>query len=231
MLKLKKNAADKPTTKNWYIDKYQRILVQRNILALFTLFSMVGTLIAVITVNNLAPLKSVEPFVIQIDEKTGLTEVVEPISRKALISANEVMDNYFIWQYVRARETYDIPDYRRNVSITQLMSHSKVYSEFLAGISANNPQSPVARLGEQGKRVVENPVITYLSSRTGARVAQVRFQVSESQRGTKPITYQKMATLEFTYTEIKLSREQRFVNPLGFQVLSYRLDDVTGQGS
>lgn len=231
MLKLKKEPSQETTTKNWYIDKYQRVLVQRNILAVFTVVALFATLISVITLNNLAPLKSVEPFVIQIDEKTGLTEVVQPISRNALVSANEVMDNYFIWQYVRARETYDIPDYRRNIAIAQLMSHPRVFTEYVDSISANNPQSPVSRLGELGKRVVENPVITYLNDRTGKRVAQVRFQVSETQRNSKPITYQKMATLEFTYADLNFTTGQRFINPLGFQVLSYRLDDVTGQGS
>lgn len=231
MLKLKKDKAQEPTTKNWYIDKYQSVLVQRNIFAVVTLISLFSTLIAVFTLKSLAPLKSVEPFVIQIDEKTGLTEVVEPISRNALISANEVMDNYFVWQYIRARETYDISDFRRNYFIANLMSHPKVFTEFQEEVSPNNPQSPSARLGDSGKRVVENPVIIYFNDKTGKRIAQVRFQISETPKNAKPITYQKIATLEFTYTDITLTREQRFINPLGFQVLTYRLDDATGQKS
>lgn len=228
MLKVKKKTqGNQPTAKNWYSDKYQSVLVQRNIFAVITLLSLLTTLVAVIAVKSLSPLKSVEPFVIQIDEKTGLTEVVEPLSRSKLVSANEVVDNYFVWQYIRARETYDIPDYSRNVQIVNMMSHNKVYSSYVNEISPNNPQSAVARLGKKGVRTVENPVIIYLPNKLGKRMAQVRFQISESQRGERAVPYQKIVTMEFTYADIELTRAQRFINPLGFQVISYRIEDAT----
>lgn len=214
-------------TKTWYSDKYQSVLVQRNIFAVITLVSLLTSLIAVFAVQRLAPLKSVEPFVIQIDEKSGVTEVVDPTTRDEL-NSTEALDNYFVWKYVRARETYDVSDNATNKDIVRVLSHPDAYIVFREQVAPQTPSSPYNRLGKIGQRVCSEPVITYLSEK-GKKVAQVRFIVTERIRAEAPFEYNKIATLEYDYVTLDLARKERLINPLGFRVSSYRLDDATVQ--
>lgn len=225
--KEKEQDAKAEAPKSWYADKYQSVLVQRNIFAIITLVSLIASLVAVFAVNSLAPLKSVEPFVIQIDEKSGVTEVVEPVTREELPST-EALDNYFIWQYVRARETFDNADNITNRDIVRIMSHPDVYASYRFVFSPKNPDSPYNRLGKIGARYCSDPIITYLTE-PGKKVAQVRFVVTERIRAEAPFEYNKIATLEYDYATLELDRKERLINPLGFRALSYRLDDATVQ--
>ncbi len=213
-------------SKSWFQDKYQFVLVQRNFLAILTLGMMVVTLVAAYTVQKLTPLKTVEPFIIQIEERSGITQVVNPMTRSD-IKATEALDNYFLWAYVRARETYHPADRNRNWDITRVMSSPEVYTGYRADISPNNPKSPAAVLGASGTRVLTDPTITYLND-PDRKVAQVRFMVEETFKKVKT-RYPKIATIEYDFFEIELQRAERLINPLGFQVLSYRLDEEVAQ--
>ena len=119
--------------KNWYKDRYQYVLVQRKILVLITSLSLIASLVTVVVIARLTPLKTVEPFVIQVDQKTGITQTVDQMTVKE-ITANEAVNNFFIVQYIRSRENYASNDLSRNYNIVRLMSESsKVYGEFKIG--------------------------------------------------------------------------------------------------
>jgi type IV secretion system protein VirB8 len=224
--KLKRQIRLQMQAKSWFQDKYQFVLVQRNILAVFTVVSLLTSLGSVYAVQKLAPLKSVEPFIIQIEEKTGITQLVEPLSRSE-IKATEALDNYFLWAYVRARETYHPADQRRNWDITRIMSSPPMFADYLTSISPNNPASAAAVLAGVGTRVLSDPTVTYLNDPT-RKVAQVRFLVEETFKKVKT-RYPKIATIEYSYFDLDLKRAERLINPLGFQVLSYRLDEEVVQ--
>ena len=108
---------------NWYKDRYQYVLVQRKLLAVITLMSLICTLATVIVISQLSPLKTIEPFVIQVDQKSGITETVDPLTVKEL-TANEAVNNFFIVQYIRAREDFSMSDVTRNYNLVRLMSES-----------------------------------------------------------------------------------------------------------
>ncbi len=96
---MSKNAAPKES-RNWYKDRYQAVLLQRRLLMGISIISMLATLGSVFIIAKLTPLKSVEPFVIQVDSKSGITQTVEPLTAKE-ITALESVNNYFIVQYLR----------------------------------------------------------------------------------------------------------------------------------
>ena len=150
-------------TKNWYKDRYQYLLVQRKLLTLITLLSLLCTLGTVIAIALLAPLKTVDPFVIQVDQRSGITQTVDPLSVKEL-TANEAVNDFFIVQYIRSRETYSVTDLARNYNIVRVMSDPlKVYLDFVRQADPNNPRSNAARLGSSGQRTVKFKSITYLN--------------------------------------------------------------------
>src|SRR4051812_3531186 len=103
---MSKQPKEPVSDKNWYKDRYQYVLVQRKILTAITLLSLVCTLATVIVISQLTPLKSVEPFVIQIDQKSGITQTVDPLTATEL-TTNEAVNNFFLVQYIRSRESYN----------------------------------------------------------------------------------------------------------------------------
>lgn len=220
--KMRKQIKLNSQPKSWFQDKYQFVLVQRNFLAIITLVSLIGSVVAAYSVLQLTPLKTVEPFIIQIEERSGITQLVEPLDRER-ISGKESLDNYFLWYYVRARETYHPSDQRRNWEITNVMSSPFVFEGFLSETSASNPRSARSVLGSLGTRTISDPTFVYLND-PEKNVVQVRFVVEENFRQSKT-RYPKIATIEYGFFELELSRSQRLLNPLGFQVLNYRLDD------
>jgi type IV secretion system protein VirB8 len=220
---MSKQPKDTGDSHNWYKDRYQYVLVQRKLLTLITLCSLAGTLACVLVIAHLTPLKSVEPFVIQVDQKSGITQVVNPLTVKEL-TANEAVNNYFLVEYIRSREGYDIHELGRNYNIVRVLSdRTKVYPEFVAAADPNNPASNAARLGATGTRTVKFESITYLNP----QLAQIRLLIEEKSDSTGYSQQHKIALIGFRYTEMQLTNEERYINPLGFIITEYSIvEDV-----
>jgi len=218
---------DKPVkqiyeSKNWYKDRYQYVLLQRKLLTMITVASLICTLATVLAISHLTPLKTIEPFVIQVDQKSGITQTVDPLTVREL-TANEAVNNYFIVQYMRAREKYNINDLAQNYNLVRIMSESKrVYPQFVSEADPNNPRSNAARLGSFGERTIKIKSITYL----GPQLVQVRFYTEEKGggAGTGGIQH-KIALLSFEYVKMSLTTEERYLDPLGFRVTDYRVEE------
>jgi type IV secretion system protein VirB8 len=227
----KKETDDSLTAKkNWYADRYQTVVVQRNFLLLLTLISLAGIITSVLAVIQVTSSKTIEPFVIEIEEKTGITTVIRPLLTDKMDSQT-ALQNYFIVKYINARENYDSGSYNYNYStVVRLLSSSDVYSRFRQFISSDSPDSPL-KLGANGIREVKVISITPLETATDKRnpgqkiyTYQVRFLSTETiQGGGKRQNF--IATINFSYLDLKLSPEERNINPLGFQVIGYRTDE------
>lgn len=205
------------TGHSWYKDRYQYVLVQRKLLTLITLLSLACTLGTVMYLAYITPLKTVEPFVIEVDQKSGITQTVDPLTVKEL-TANEAVNNFFIVQYIRSRESYSIADYARNYNIVRIMSDPvAVYNEFIIEQDPNNPKSNAARLGGSGVRTVKFKSIIYLNP----QLAQVRLLIEESGNAPQHL----IALVAFEYAKINLTSEDRYINPLGFRITDYRVDE------
>jgi type IV secretion system protein VirB8 len=215
-----------PTTKdsrNWYKDRYQAVMLQRRLLMGITVLSMIATLAAVIVIAQMVPLKGVEPFLIQVDPKSGITQMVNPLTAKEITSL-ESINNYFIVQYIRARESYNVRDISNNYAIVRVMSDAeKVYGLFKREANPSNPQSVAARMGGAGSRVVKFKSISYSPNKPNQ--AQVRLLIEETAANGGTLQYHKIASLVFEYAKLDLTSEERYINPLGFRIMEYRVDE------
>lgn len=216
---------------NWYNDRYEFVCVQRNIFALVSVLSLLASIVATFVVFQLAPLKSVEPFVIQVDQKSGMTQVVDPLKARD-ITGNESVNQYFIVQYCRARESFmGTPDRNYyNYNLVRVLSDMDIFRAYQREIALSNPDSPGARLGAFGSREIHVASIKFLDKRsvsggTEARRYLVKAQITEKSKTTPTKTMQKLILVEFKYAELELTTEDRYLNPLGFQVVNYRVDD------
>ncbi len=229
MLGLKKDNGS-TEKKNWYADRYQYVVVQRNVLTVVTLVSLVCALGAAFSISQLAPLKSVEPFVIQVDQKSGITQVVRPQTAQDL-TANEAVNDYFMVQYMRARESYGVAD-AQNYNIVRVMSDPTIFREYATLVSPNNPTSLVNTLGNRAMRRIKVGTISLMDSKTDydgleKRRYQIHLLVGDESAGKTTQSYYKLVTMAFKYVELTLSAEDKYLNPLGFRVVEYRIDDDT----
>src|SRR5258708_7053477 len=93
-------------------------------------------------VAALAPLKTVEPFVIRVDNATGIVETVSALNSTPA-RYDEAVTKYFLGRYVRAREGYSYPVAEINFRTISLLSGKGETARFAAwyrGSTSDNPQ-------------------------------------------------------------------------------------------
>jgi len=217
---------DKLKMKSWYSNKYQMVVVQRNLLSLFALFAMIAVAISVIFVKQVTASKSLEPYVIEIEDKTGIPTVVTQLSESEF-TANVTLKRYFLYSFIKAVEGYNPATYKEDYQKAMLFSTPKVFRQIRARISATNPESPVSKMAKRGMLVVKLKSIQFMDPNT----AQVRIRLETAGRsaGFKP-QRDMIAYVKFKFVNLNLTLEERFVNPIGFQVEEYSIADELVRG-
>ena len=185
------------------------VIVQRNILILFASISMISVAIAVIFVNKIMSSKSLEPYVIEVEQKTGVPVVVEQMSAQHFTS-DQMIRKYFINQYIHASSGYDPKTYKMDSEKVRLFSTPRVYSEFRNRVNAKD-------LGIDSSIVVRIKSVQFPNSNT----AQIRLVRQINIDGFSPTTKDEIVTMEFYFADLNLTLEERLINPLGFQVSRY----------
>lgn len=177
---------------------------------------------ACLAVAFMAPLKTVENVVIRVDNATGAVDVVQTMPDQAT-SYGEVVDKYWTNQYVLNRESYDYNTIQTNYDATALLSSPDVQAEFFK--TYEGPQARDKVLGNGARILVSIKSITP-NEKQG--VAVVRFStVTKRTDGRMEGAADWIATLGYKYVKAPISEKDRRVNPLGFQITSYRVDPET----
>lgn len=168
----------------------------------------------------LTPLKTVEPYTLLVDRHTGFVQTLNPLDPER-ISGDAALTQSFLVQYVIARESFDADSVQGNYRKVALWSAETARSTYLAAMQANNPQSPLILYPRT--TVVETRVKSV--SPVGRNVAMVRFETQRRDIGgqAQPVRAW-VALIRYRYSGAPMRMEDRFVNPLGFEVLRYRRD-------
>jgi len=168
----------------------------------------------------LTPLKTVEPYTLLVDRHTGFVQTLNPLD-PARLSGDAALTQSFLVQYVIARESFDADSLQTNYRKVALWSAETARSTYLAAMQANNPQSPLVAYPRS--TVIETRVKSV--SPVGQNVAMVRFETQRRDAGGQvqpPRAW--VALIRYRYSGAPMQMEDRFVNPLGFEVLRYRRD-------
>ena len=183
--------------------------------------SLVLAGLAIGAVAGLTPLKEKVPFVIRVDNNTGATDIVTTI-KKTEQSYGEVIDKYWLAQYIRFREGYDWQTIQNSYDATMLLSDSNVQKGF-ATIYNDNPNAPHVILKDRFKVIVTVKAISFIG-----RTAQIRFDKQmipvSGDKTTRMAAQPLIATITYEYSDKPLQEKDRLINPLGFMVTSYRVD-------
>ena len=180
-------------------------------------------LASVVAVAGLTPLKRTDPYVIRVDNSTGVVDVVNAL-KDGKENYDEAVNKYFIQWYVRYREGYSRDLTEEYYYNTGLMSGGVEQQRYFDSFNPKNPRSPINVFGALAKVKVRVKSTSFISP----TVALVRY-TKEIERGTDraQITHWA-ATVTFRYTAAPMAERDRAINPLGFQVIDYRNDPDTG---
>ena len=103
-------------------------------------FSVIVAVLSVIAVCLLTPLKTVEPYVVRVDNTTGMVDIITTINNKSL-SMPEAVDKHFINTYVKAREGYYYDVLDKDYVLTQLLSNADVAAEYRSIYEGENARN------------------------------------------------------------------------------------------
>lgn len=179
------------------------------------------------------PLKEKVPYLVMADPYTGTATVARLVGNfhDRDVTTEEAINKSNVAQFVQSRESYDSGLIgQRNWRTTLSMAGPAVSPAYIALHSESNPERPFRLYGSSRAVRVRILSIVLIGGGEGRRPsgATVRFQrsVYDKARGRSDPLDSKIATLEFSYSPtLKLSEEDRLLNPLGFRVLNYRVDN------
>ncbi|WP_156851385.1 virB8 family protein [Bartonella refiksaydamii] len=199
-----------------------RMLASRRITRISLVIAGIAVTVAILSslaVITLTPLKTVEPFVIRVDNSTGIVEVVEAL-KEGPTNVDEAITRYFAAKYVRAREGFEAEEIQHNFQTVSLLSSPEEQDRFAAWYGARNPRSPQILYKHATARITIKSI-----SFINQDVAQVRYYktVRDNDKNREFITHW-VSTLTFQYINAPLSVQNRLINPLGFIVSEYRTD-------
>jgi Type IV secretory pathway, component VirB8 len=171
----------------------------------------------------LVPLKTVEPYTLLVDRQTGNVEALAPLDAQ-VVNADAALTRSFLVQYVIARESFALPTLQDDYRKVSLWSDRSVRETYQRAMNASTPGSPLAVLprGTSIRTQVKSV------SNLGEGRALVRFQTTRIDQGAAPQPAEHWAAIVgYNFSRAEMSAEDRYINPLGFQVTSYRRDAET----
>ncbi len=179
------------------------------------------------------PLKEKVPYLVMADPYTGTASVARLSGNfgERDVTTEEAINKSNVAQFVLARESYDAGLIgQRNWRTTLSMASPAVAPAYMALHAATNFERPFKVYGTTKSLNVRILSIVLVGGGTGRRPtgATVRFQrsVYDKSNGRIAPLDNKIATMEFSYEpNLRLSDEDRLLNPLGFRVLNYRVDN------
>ncbi|MDH5834564.1 virB8 family protein [Luteimonas kalidii] len=182
------------------------------------------------------PLKEKVPYLVMADPYTGTATVARLVGnfQDPTITTQEAINKSNVAQFVMARESYDTGLIgQQNWRQTLTMAGPHVAPAFRALHAASNPNRPYNQYGTSRAVRVRILSISLVPAAEGQppRGATVRFQRSlySKQTGNSQVMDGKIATLQFAYDpELRFDERDRLLNPLGFRVSEYRVDNDYG---
>ena len=206
---------------DWLYDRYQAASVQRNLMIIINILAIISIAVSTVTSTEMVKRKSLDPFVIEIDKKTGIVTLVEQDKVK-LFTPDQAVNNFFLVHYMRNRETFDPRNFKYNYyKVVRVMSSEDVFRGFLRFLRADNSQNPMTAFANNQSCNLTIRSIHYLQPDT----VQVRFSVTAEFTQGNNVVKNKIVIINFSYSPVALPEEDRYLNPLGFTVLSYNVSD------
>jgi len=188
----------------------------------------VVAIVAVGAVAALTPLKRVEPFVIRVDNATGVVDVVPGLAGP--VEASQVLTRHLLTQYVLTRERYVPALAETDYETVGAMQGAALNQAWAALWNRTNPESPLNAHADGSASLAQVTSVSFLKAGSGREdLAQVRFVLRTGETGSEQIRHY-VATIQYAFGEPSKNDRLRAANPLGFKVLEYRREPEVAGG-
>jgi type IV secretion system protein VirB8 len=171
---------------------------------------------------SLVPLKRVEPFLVRVDNSTGVVDLVPVYTGKT--GMPETITRYLLTHYVTICERFNYStaesDYEECGSFHTAQRNQAWYALW----NPNNPASPL-NLYKDGSTVRAQVTSVSFFKRTNGvgDLAQVRYvKAKRPSGGAHDELTHWIATLQYAYADPSSDPKVRALNPLGFKIVDFR---------
>jgi type IV secretion system protein VirB8 len=172
----------------------------------------------------LLPLKRVEPYLIRVDNSTGVVDVVPAYTGTATFP--EAVTRYLLSHYVSTCERYIAPAAEEDYTECGAFHGPQRNQEWATHWATGNPDSPLNRYRDGTAVHVSVSAVSFFTRGTGLTdLAQVRFArlTQPGGSGAQTATHW-IATIHYQFGTPASDEARRRWNPLGFRILDYHVE-------
>jgi type IV secretion system protein VirB8 len=170
----------------------------------------------------LMPLKRVEPFVIRVDNSTGVVDFVPIYAGKTTLP--ETVTRYLLTHYVTVCERFNYATAESDYAECGSFHTAQRNQAWYALWNPNNPASPL-NLYKDGTTVhAQVTSVSFFKRANGVDdLAQVRYVKAKRVSGSAndELTHW-IATLQYAYADPSPDPKVRAWNPLGFKIMDFK---------
>lgn len=180
-----------------------------------------GALLSIATLALLVPLKQLVPFVVRVDNTTGIVDVVPTMVRP--IDPGQAVTRYLLTHYITVCERFDFATAESDYRECGAFQSAKRNEEWYALWNRTNPDSPL-NLYKDGTVVQARVVAVSFLDRTSpvSGLAQVRYVREVRPAGGAQVRLTHwIATIQYAYAKPSADVRLRSLNPLGFKILQF----------
>lgn len=162
-----------------------------------------------------------QPKIIGFDKSTGIMDYVTVVNKDTVIELDgrEMLDKFFVNQYIQNRESYTSQTIQKTYNLTQLFSSDQVASDFREEYDRPDSLDQVLKTGTARVQVVS---IT-LENIANENIANSRIKVDYTTDRNQSYTKHFNVRLAYKYKpQVELDLSSRIENPVGFFVTSYQ---------
>jgi type IV secretion system protein VirB8 len=182
---------------------------------------------AVASLLVLMPLKRVEPFVVRVDNTTGIVDVVPIYDGSA--TPQEAVTRYFLTHYLTVCERFNFATAESDYEECGAFHSPQRNQAWYALWTATNPASPL-NVHKDGSTVrVQVKSVSFFTRASGlSDLAQVRYVKALRQGAGGEETFSHwVATVQYAYAEPAKDPKTRRWNPLGFKIVEFKSEPET----
>ena len=192
---------------------------------ILTVGALAGWLVALaaaIALGVLIPLKRVEPYLVRVDNTTGVVDVVPTVTPGASVS--DAVTRYLLTHYVQVCERFDFPTAESDYEECAALHSPRMNQRWAARWTVSNPDSPLNRYRDGTTVRADVQSVTFFERSNGVKdLAQVRYLLLKRIAGSESDTVSHwVATLQYAYTEPSSEPRLRRWNPLGLRVVEFK---------
>ena len=170
----------------------------------------------------LMPLKQVEPFVVRVDNSTGIVDVVPVYAGGTPVA--QTITRYFLTHYLTVCERFNFATAESDYEECGAFHAAQRNQAWSAQWAASNPASPLNTYKDGSSLRVEVTAVSFFTRSSGlSDLAQVRYLKALRQAGAAQEKYSHwVATIQYAYADPAKDPKTRRWNPMGFKIVDFK---------